>query len=125
MAGIESKEILAALEFGTATLMIDSAATAKLPSFYMVDICVSALITVGLVEGRRNRAEMMAQRNTVGGGGGGGPKNVHHTPGFPIPSPPMISPSSIPRDLHGRQVHVPGQSRGPIDEEKGSSVSGG
>lgn len=46
---------LVSLEFGTATLLIDTSATIKIPSFYMVDIAISALIAVALVEGRKAR----------------------------------------------------------------------
>lgn len=48
-------ETLVSLEFGTATLLIDTLATNKIPSFYMVDIAVSAVIAVALVEGRKAR----------------------------------------------------------------------
>ena len=58
---ISSCDTLAAIEFGTSSLIIDTSATAKLPSFYMVDICVSALITVALIEGRKTRAALRAK----------------------------------------------------------------
>ena len=58
---ISSCDTLAAIEFSTSSLIIDTSATAKLPSFYMVDICVSALITIALIEGRKTRAALRAK----------------------------------------------------------------
>ena len=56
-----SHETLVGLEFGTATLLVDTRATAKIPSFYMVDISISAVIAVALIEGRKIRSTMMRQ----------------------------------------------------------------
>lgn len=50
-----SHATLASLEFGTATLLIDTTATSKIASFYMLDVAVSAIITVALIEGRKAR----------------------------------------------------------------------
>ncbi|KAI9791306.1 MAG: hypothetical protein M1816_004087 [Peltula sp. TS41687] len=47
---------LLSLEFGSATLLVDTSATIAIPSFYMVDIAISALIAVALVEGRKARS---------------------------------------------------------------------
>ncbi|KAI9809534.1 MAG: hypothetical protein M1826_003826 [Phylliscum demangeonii] len=55
-----SHATLASLEFGTGAVLIDTRATAAVPSFYMVDIAVSALIAVALLEGRNARAVMAA-----------------------------------------------------------------
>ncbi|KAI9678756.1 MAG: hypothetical protein M1817_005813 [Caeruleum heppii] len=53
----KTEEILAGLDVGTATLSVNTAATAKIPSLYMVDLAVSAVLVVALVEGRRLRAD--------------------------------------------------------------------
>ncbi|KAI9866931.1 MAG: hypothetical protein M1813_000328 [Trichoglossum hirsutum] len=47
---------LASLEFSTESLLIDTAALAAIESFYIVDVAVTAIVTVALVEGRRRRA---------------------------------------------------------------------
>ncbi|KAI9800522.1 MAG: hypothetical protein M1825_004070 [Sarcosagium campestre] len=50
-----SQSTLVALEFGTATLLINTAATEKLASLYIVDVAVATVLAVSLVEGRRFR----------------------------------------------------------------------
>ncbi|KAI9789876.1 MAG: hypothetical protein M1833_002142, partial [Piccolia ochrophora] len=55
-----STTTLVALEFGTATLVIDTVATSRIPSLYIVDVAVAAVLTVALVEGRRFRRASIA-----------------------------------------------------------------
>jgi hypothetical protein len=55
LVNTENSHTLAALEFGSSTLIINTEAIIPLPSFYMVDVAVTALFVVGVVEGRRNR----------------------------------------------------------------------
>ncbi|KAI9758069.1 MAG: hypothetical protein M4579_003200 [Chaenotheca gracillima] len=53
----ESEETLVSLEFGTATLMINTIATSHVKSLYIVDVAVSAILAVALLEGRKFRAK--------------------------------------------------------------------
>ncbi|KAI9778863.1 MAG: hypothetical protein M1839_007826 [Geoglossum umbratile] len=46
---------LCSLEFGTSSLLIDTAALTQIESFYIIDVAVTAIVTVALVEGRRRR----------------------------------------------------------------------
>ncbi|KAI9766431.1 MAG: hypothetical protein M1840_006538 [Geoglossum simile] len=46
---------LCSLEFGTSSLLIDTAAFTQIESFYIIDVAVTAIVTVALVEGRRRR----------------------------------------------------------------------
>jgi hypothetical protein len=46
---------LCSLEFDTSSLLIDTAALIKIESFYIIDVAVTAIVTVALVEGRRRR----------------------------------------------------------------------
>jgi len=49
-------EPLVSLDFATSQLSISAAACASVPSFYIVDVAVAAVLTVATVEGRRLRA---------------------------------------------------------------------
>ncbi|KAH0542829.1 hypothetical protein FGG08_002783 [Glutinoglossum americanum] len=48
---------LASLEFSTESLLVDTAGLASIDSFYIVDVAVTAIVTVALVEGRRIRSK--------------------------------------------------------------------
>ena len=64
LVNVASGENLAALEFGTATLLVNTSATAKLESLYIVDVAVTAILLVAIVEGRRVRASRSASSLT-------------------------------------------------------------
>ncbi|KAI9844017.1 MAG: hypothetical protein M1837_005952 [Sclerophora amabilis] len=51
----DSQETLVSLEFGTATLLINTVATSRVESLYIVDVVVSAILSVAVVEGRKFR----------------------------------------------------------------------
>ncbi|KAI9759497.1 MAG: hypothetical protein M1835_000362, partial [Candelina submexicana] len=52
---LDGRDTLVSLEFATATLIIDTSAACKVPSLYIVDVAVTAVLAVALVEGRRIR----------------------------------------------------------------------
>ncbi len=52
---LDGRDTIVSLEFATATLVIDTLAAGKIPSLYIVDVAVTAVLAVALVEGRRLR----------------------------------------------------------------------
>jgi hypothetical protein len=65
LINVVSGETLVALEFGTATLLINTSATAKLESLYIVDVAVTAILLVAIVEGCRVRASRSASSSAL------------------------------------------------------------
>ncbi|KAI9811298.1 MAG: hypothetical protein M1832_000912 [Thelocarpon impressellum] len=53
----ETQRTLVSLECGSCTLLVDTRATGSVESFYIIDVCVSAVVAVAIVEGRRLRAQ--------------------------------------------------------------------
>jgi hypothetical protein len=56
---------LVSLEFSTESLLIDTAGLATVDSFYIVDVAVTAIVTVALVEGRRMRSKRFSAPPSV------------------------------------------------------------
>lgn len=103
---------LLSLEFGTATLLIDTAATTKIPSFYMVDIAVSALIAVALVEGRKARTTQMQ-------------RSAHHHHHHHLTSPAMTTVMTPPPTLREFGVVEQQQQSSQAQGQSGTGLSRG
>ncbi|KAI9885932.1 MAG: hypothetical protein M1823_002258 [Watsoniomyces obsoletus] len=102
MNGGSVLETLGAIEFSTngnnnnnntnnTSLLIDTSATARIKCLYMVDIVISALITVGIVEGRKSRYPSMSTIHSFSGGGGMNGGMVLSTPPVTISGVGMIT----------------------------------
>ncbi|KAI9889838.1 MAG: hypothetical protein M1814_004940 [Vezdaea aestivalis] len=65
LVNVESGDTLVALEFGTATLLVNTGSTSKVPSLYIVDVAVTAVLLTAIVEGRRVRANTFAPPPTA------------------------------------------------------------
>ncbi|KAI9724329.1 MAG: hypothetical protein M1812_000397 [Candelaria pacifica] len=52
---LDGRDTLVSLEFSTSTLVIDTLAAGRVSSLYIVDVAVTAVLAVALVEGRRIR----------------------------------------------------------------------
>lgn len=58
---MDTNETLAELDFGRSVLLIDTCATATIPSAYILDVAVATVLTVAVVESRRLRLQRMDQ----------------------------------------------------------------
>lgn len=75
LINVDTSEAIVVLDFKSGLLFVNTMATRKIPSLYIVDVAVSTVLAVAVVEGRRIRDQQqfllssMQQRNSAFGNG--------------------------------------------------------
>ena len=57
LINVDTSEAIVVLDFNSGLLFVNTVATRKIPSLYIVDVAVSTVLAVAVVEGRRIRAQ--------------------------------------------------------------------